>query len=122
MPPLERGARHGEWRPLPIETWPRAVGFVQTWTGRLVLFALFAALMKLHAPYLPIGAGSLWLWLTIAAAAVSLAGRYRHLVLLACTGLLLARAPDWFSYEPVRLVIDQQGLYGSVDRWHLRAG
>src|SRR5262245_58054222 len=99
MPLAERGALRHDWRPLAIETWPRAVALAQTWTGKLVLFALFAALMKLHARDLPVATGGLWPWLTLAAAAVSLAGRYRHLALLACTGLFLARAPDWFSYE-----------------------
>jgi len=35
-----------EWRLPPIETYPWVVAFVQTWKGKLVLFALFAALMK----------------------------------------------------------------------------
>src|SRR5262245_59144741 len=102
-----------EWRIVPpVETWPGAVAFAQTWPGRLVLFAAFAGLMSLHAEGLWIAARWLWLWLTLAAVVVSLAGRYRHYALLACTGALLVIAGDWFEFRSVVSAIRREHLTG----------
>lgn len=110
------------WRLPAIETWPAVVAFVQTWPGRLLLFAAFAGLMKLIAPGMWIEGRGMWLLITIAAAVVSVAGRYRHLALLVCTGALLARAPDWIDFSAVELAIRQQYLRGSIHPWTLRTG
>jgi hypothetical protein len=115
-------ARLLEWRLPPIETYPAVVAFTRTHAGKLVLFGAFAALMKAHARGMAIAADWMWLWLTTAAAAISLAGRYRYLALLIVTGALLVHAPDWFPFQHVRLIADQEGLYGAIDPWRLRAG
>ena len=106
----------------PIETYPAVVAFAQTWPGKLLLFAAFAALMKLAARGIWTEAGGMWLVLTIAAALVSLAGRHRHLALLVCTGALLARAPDWVDFRAVYAVIQQEHLLGTLRMGVLRAG
>ncbi len=103
-------ARLVQWRLPPIETYPAVVALAQTWAGKLVLFAVVATLMKLHAPGMWTEAGGLWLWLTIAAAAISLAGRHRNLALLACTAALLARAPGWFDFSAVWTTIRVENL------------
>lgn len=110
------------WRLPAIETWPAVVAFAQTRTGMLLLFAAYAGLMKLVSPGMWIEGGAMWLLITIAAAAVSMAGRYRHLALLVCTGALLARAPDWIDFTAVELVIRQEALSASVHPWSLRTG
>jgi hypothetical protein len=122
MRPAQTVGRLCGWRLPQLESSPRAVAFARTWSGRVALLAFLAGMLKLHGMHSMLGTGGLWAWLTAAAAAVAWAGRYRLVVLLACTGAFLAYAPGWFNYEPVRLVIDQQGLYGDVDRWALRAG
>jgi hypothetical protein len=131
-PPSEGGAparrRSGlaarllDWRLPPIETYPSVVAFAQTIAGRLALFALFAGMMKLVARGMWTETGGLWLVLTIAAAWVSLAGRHRHRVLLACTAMLLAYAPGWFNYGAVSSMIQQENVAGSVHPWYLRSG
>ena len=106
----------------PIETWPRVVGFAQSPAGKFALFAVFAGLMKLVVYGMWIEAGGAWLLLTIAAAAVSLAGRHRHLALLVCTAVLLVRAPSWFEFRAVDAAIQQEGLLGALLPRYLRAG
>lgn len=122
--PPRPGAAAGllAWRLPPVETYPAAVAFVQTRPGALLLFGAFAALMKIHALDMAMLDGRMWLWLTLAAAAISRAGSYRHLTMLILTGALLVQAPDWFTFEPVRLIIDQEGLYAAIDPWRLRGG
>ena len=95
-----------------IETHPAAVAFVQTWAGRVVLFLAFAALMKLSARGMWMDTRDLWLWMTAGAVVVSWSGRHRHLALLCCTAVLLARAPDWFEYRAVWTVIRQENVLG----------
>lgn len=109
------GAHPLEWRVPPIETYPRVVAFAQTLAGKLVLFALAAVLLRFLAdgPWIPV---------TIAAAAVSLAGRHRHLAALLATGALLGLAPDWFEYRAVYQIAEQQGLIDSLRLGYVRAG
>jgi len=83
------GARPGEWRLPPIETYPRVVAFAQTIPGRVLLIVAFAALLR------PITHS--WLELTAAAAIVSAAGRYRYHAIIICTILLLARGPTFLQ-------------------------
>jgi hypothetical protein len=109
------------WRLLPIETYPTAVAFVQTISGKLTLFAVFAVFMKLHAIEGWIGGRGIWLILTAVAGLVSIAGRYRYYVLLLGAGVLLARNPNWFGFEAVETVLRQEYLYGIVNLGWLRA-
>ena len=109
------GVHPSEWRVPPIETYPRVVAFAQTAAGKFVLFALFAALMKV------LGAGP-WAWITLAAAVVSLAGRWRHQVALICTAALLALAPGWFEYRAVYAAAQQESLYETLRFGYVRAG
>jgi hypothetical protein len=104
-----------EWRIPPIETYPRVVAFAQTLAGKLVLFALAAVLLRFLAdgPWIPV---------TIAAAAVSYAGRHRHFAALLATGALLGLAPDWFEYRAVYQIAEQQGLIDSLRLGYVRAG
>jgi len=109
------GVRPLELRVPPIESYPRVVALAQTLVGKLVLFALFAALMK----YL---SDNLWLWTTLAAAVVSLAGRHRHHAALICTAALLVLAPEWFEYRAVYAAAQQEGLFESLRLGYVRAG
>jgi hypothetical protein len=108
------GAHPLAWRLPPIETYPRVLSFAQTIAGKLALFALFTVLMKFLA-------GGPWLWITAAAAAVSLAGRHRHLAALFATGALLALAPDWFEYRAAYSIAEQEGLLDSLRMGYVRA-
>jgi hypothetical protein len=47
---------------------------------------------------------------TVAAAVVSLAVRFRHLALLFCAGALLVRAPDWIEFAGVWAVMRQEDV------------
>ena len=116
------GVRMREWRLPPIETYPAVVAFAQTWPGKLVLFAVFAVLMKLLARGMWTEAGGMWLLLTAAAAVVSLAGARRQLALLLCAAVLLAHAPDWFDFRAVYATLQQENLRGTVHSDYLRAG
>lgn len=109
------GAHPREWRVPPIETWPKVVAFARTIPGKLVMFAVFAGLMKLLA-------GNLWLWVTVAAAVVSLAGRHRRHAALACTALYLVLAPQWLEYRSAYTAAHQEGLYDSLRLGVVRAG
>ena len=109
------------WRLPAIETYPKLIGFVQTLPGKFVLFAIFGLLMKLISPSMWIADRYMWLWITIAAALVSLAGRYRHLALAVATGVLLARAPDWFDFSAVETVVRQEFIRSIIHPWDLRA-
>src|SRR3546814_18636081 len=91
-----------DWRMPPIDTYPAVVAFAQTVAGKALLFVAFAALMKPHS--------ILWLELTAAAAAVSMAGRYRRYTALAATAAMLVRAPHWFTSAAVALPIWPAGL------------
>ncbi len=73
------------WRLPAIETYPAVVAFAQTLAGKLVLFALFAGLMKLVSPGMWIADRSMWAWMVVGAALVSLAGPHRRPALLICT-------------------------------------
>ena len=92
-----------EWRLPPIETYPGAVAYVQTLPGRLLLFVLFAALMRPLADYL-------WWATAFAAALVSLSGSKRHFVALICTGGILLLRPEWFDFSAVYTAARQQDL------------
>jgi len=95
-----------DWRLPPVETWPIVVAFAQSWAGKALLFAAFAVLLK------PLS--GTWLELTIVAAAVSLAGRYRHYVALVATAVMLSRTPYWFNIEALETTIQREGLEGVV--------
>ena len=95
-----------DWRLPPIETWPIVVSFAQTWAGKALLFVAFAVLLK------PLS--GMWLEFTVAAAAVSLAGRYRHYAAVIATAALLSRTPYWFNIEALETTIRLEGLEGTV--------
>jgi len=114
-------ARLLAWRLPPIETYPALIALAQTFAGKLLLFGSFAALMKLHARGLWIEEGGVWLVLTIAAAAISLAGRHRHLALLVCGAALLAHHPAWFDFRAVHATIQREIVSGTVHVQYLRA-
>jgi hypothetical protein len=101
-----------DWRMPPIETYPAVVAFAQTVAGKALLFAAFAALLRVHS--------ILWLELTACAVAVSLAGRYRRHVAVAATAAMLVRAPYWFNYDAVDMTIWREGLTDSVSSGYLR--
>lgn len=103
-----------EWRLPPIETYPSVVAFVRTAPGRLLLFAVFAALLRPLSDF--------WLEMTIAAAIVSLSGPYRMYAALACTSALLLRIPHWVNFEGVKVAIEQEGLQSTVRVGYLLAG
>lgn len=123
MPParLDLENRLARLRLPPIETYDALVNLVRTYPGKFVLFCAFALLMKLSARGLWIDSHGSWLVLTVAAAGVSLAGRWRHLALLACTVALLVRTPNWFDFSAVFATLRTEQLAGSVSREHLRA-
>ena len=108
------GVHPGEWRVPPIETYPRVIAFAQTIGGKLVLYALFAALMK------PLS-DKLWFWMTTASVVVALAGRHRHLAAVLCTGVLLALAPNWFQYTAVYAASRQEALIDTLHLGYVRA-
>jgi hypothetical protein len=102
------GLHPRHWRIPPIDTYPRVVQFATTPQGRLTLLGIFALFMRFLG-------GNLWLWVTGAAAVVSFSsGKYRPVVALLCTGLILIRAPAWFEYRAVYLVSEQEKLLGTV--------
>lgn len=111
-----------EWRLPPIETYPAVVAFAQTHAGKLVLFAVFAALMKVVSGGMWIEDHWFWLLMTIAAAVVSLAGRHRHLALLVCTAALLVHDPKWFDFSAVHATLEQENLSRTINAGYLRAG
>lgn len=106
----------------PIETYDTLVRLVHTRLGQFALFVVFALLMKLNARGMWIESHGAWLILTVAAAGVSFAGRWRHLALLACAAALLFRTPNWFDFSAVFATLRAENLAGSVAREHLRAG
>lgn len=107
------GAHPLDWRLPPIETYPRIVAFAQTWPGRALLFAVFALLLKPH-----IG----WWWeFTLAAALVSLAGRWRHPVLLLCTAAVIVRVPYWFSVNTVEAALLRDNPHATLRPAYLSA-
>ena len=103
------------WRMPSIETYPALVAFVQTWPGKLVLFALFGALMHTLD-------GQLWLATTLAAFGVALAGRRRRQAALVSTGALLVLGPQWFGFGAVSAVLRQESLDAILGIGWLRAG
>ncbi len=111
-----------QWRLPRIETYPVLVAFAQTIVGKLVLFAVYGMLMWLISPGMWIADRYMWLLVTVAAALVSLAGRYRHVALLIATGMLLVLAPDWFDYGAVHEALRQERVSGILHFWNLRAG
>lgn len=107
------GANPLQWRLPPIETYPTLIAFNQTLAGKLVLFAIFAALIK------PL-AGSLWLPLTIAVAVVALAGRYRRQAAFVSTAALLIVNPDWYEFRAVYAVAAREELLDTLHPVHVR--
>jgi hypothetical protein len=94
----------------------------QTYAGRVAIIVLFAVLMKLISRDTWIAEHHIWLLITAAAAAVSLAGRHRRLVMLACTALALVHYPNWFDFRAVHATLRQEHLSGAVNAGQLRAG
>jgi hypothetical protein len=115
-------ARLSPWRVPPIDTYPKVVAFAQTLAGKLLLFAIFAALMKPVAHNVWTSESRAWLIVTVAAAAVSLAGRYRRYVLLAFTAAFLAHVPGWFNLGAIGLTISEQRLPGTIRSLHVLIG
>jgi hypothetical protein len=109
------GAHPLQWRLPPIETYPRVVAFAQTPVGKLVLFLSFGALLK---PLMD----ELWLATILAAALVSLAGRYRFHAALLATGALLLLDPAWFDFRAAFYVAREQVLLDTLDARHLHHG
>lgn len=109
------------WRLSPIETYPAAVRFVQTIPGKLILFAAFAAFMKLHALEGWVAGRAMWLILTVVAATVSVAGPYRHYALLAGAGVLLVGSPTWFDFDAVETALRHEYLFGVIQIGTIRA-
>lgn len=103
-----------EWRLPPIETWPRVVAFAQTALGKALLFVAFAVLMKPLSEF--------WWETTVAAAAVSLAGRYRIHAAVVATAVLLSRVPYWFNIESVEATIRWEGLEGAIRTGYVIVG
>ena len=97
-----------QWRLPAIDTYPRVVAFAQTHAGKLVMFLVFAGLMKLVAPGMWIEERGMWLAMTIAAALVSLAGPYRHVALLITTAALLTFGPNWIDFRSVQATMQQE--------------
>ena len=85
------------WRRLNrFEEEPWLLRAAQTWWGKAVLLALFGGLFRaVYLPYWVPGRNS-WAEIMAAAAACSLAGRYRRPVLALTTLALLLLAPDWY--------------------------
>ena len=103
------------WRMPSIEKHPGLVAFVQTWPGKLALFALFGALMRTLS-------GQLWLETTLAAAGVALAGRRRRQAALVATVALLVLGPEWFDFGAVAAALRQESLDAILQLGWLRAG
>lgn len=109
------GAHPLDWRLPPIETYPRFIALVQTPIGRLLLFLAFAGLLRLFDE-------KLWLPVTVAAAVVSLAGRYRfHAAVLATGGVLLID-PGWFDFHAVYNAARQEGMLDTLHPVYVRDG
>jgi hypothetical protein len=108
------GASPLAWR-ISIETHPELVAFVQTWPGKLLLFALFGALMHTLG-------GELWLETTLAACGVALAGRRRRPAALVATAALLLLAPHWFQFGAVSAALRQESLEATLSLGGLRTG
>ena len=103
------------WRLPSIETHPALIAFVQTWPGKLLLFALFGALMHTLG-------GHLWLETTLAACGVALAGRRRRQAALVGTAALLVLGPQWFGFGAVRAALGQESLDAILRLGWVRAG
>lgn len=104
-----------EWRLPPIETYPQVVAFCQTYPGKLLLFVGFGALLQTLID-------DLWLAMTIAAALVSLAGRYRFHAALLATGTLLVLDPSWFDFRAVYNAALQEAMLDTLHPIHVRDG
>src|SRR5262245_3346201 len=103
------------WRIPSIETQPELIAFVQTWPGRLALFAAFGALMHTLGD-------ELWLATTLAACGVALAGRWRRQAALFATGTILVLGPQWFGFGAVSAVLARESLSATLPLGWLRAG
>lgn len=110
-PPAPRRVTLPSWRVPAIERDPRLVAFAQTLSGKLLVFALFALVFR--------QLGGEW-WPVAAAAAVSVAGRYRYYVALLCTVALLIHDPLWFEFRAVHLAVRHEDLAGVIDINRLR--
>jgi hypothetical protein len=105
------GTRMAGWRLPAIDTYPRLIAFTQTFGGKLVLFALFGFIMKLLGGDLR---------MVIAAAVVSISGRYRYLTAMLCTGAILALNPQWFDYRAVYIVARHEAVTDLLYINHVR--
>jgi hypothetical protein len=90
------------WRFIPLETYPGIVALVQRPVGKLLLFVLFAILLR---PF-----SSLWLPVTIFAAMAAYAGQYRSTVVTLATLGVLFLFPGWIDWTPASLVAVQEGI------------
>jgi len=105
-----------KWRSLrvvpAIDQDPAIRALAQTWPGRALLVAVFAALLAL------LGSNAL---VVLPAAACAYAGRYRWQVIPAATLLLLCLAGFFVDTELMARVASQEGIAGVDQRW-LAAG
>ena len=118
---LAMAARLRQWRLPPIDTYPQVVAFAQTPAGKVALIAAFALLMKLMSRGTTIADHYVWQLMVAAAAAVSLAGRHRRLVMFVCTALAIDHMPNWFDFRSVHVTLRQEGLSAGVNAGQLRA-
>jgi len=101
------------WRLPAIETYPACIAFVQKPYGKLVLYALFALVLKTLV--------LLSLEMTVGAALVAMAGRRRFQVACFVTGAMLVIEPYWTnSAELDQAILAQLGLRQSIDYRLLR--
>jgi hypothetical protein len=107
-PPKPLFDRVRAWRFLPLETYPGIVALVQTPVGKVLLFVLFATLLR---PF-----GRLWLPVTIAAAAAAYAGQYRSRVVTLATLYVLFLYPGWIDWTPASLVAIGEGVDPQIVR------
>lgn len=99
-----------------LEVQSLPLGFLATLPGRLTLFAVFAALMKLLSYQGWVSGQAAWLWLTVAAAIVSLAGQYRRHALLICGGVFLLHDLSWIDSGTVTTILRQEYLSSEISR------
>ena len=96
------------WRFLPIETRPDLVALAQTQHGKVLLFVLFAFLLRSFSEQ--------WFFVTVAAAAAAYAGQYRsRVVTLATLGVLLMY-PEWIDLRAASLIAAGEGVAPQIVR------
>ena len=106
-------SRPATHRFLPLEAYPRLVLLAQQPAGKAGIFVMFALLL---APL-----NTLWLPISIAAAASGLAGRHRGLIVATGTLAVWFLQPGWFDWTAPQVAARHQGLVTQIDLTSLRA-